>query len=114
MKADDYGTYDRFIAFRAAVMQSIGLAWKSDALRAALIKDPKGFMKEHFDYTFPFNIDLAVDDGNARWEPMTVVDWHVLRRDTLDMVLPPKPERADQQVEALAAFNATHLTFLTE
>jgi len=114
MKTDDYGTYDRFIAFRAAVMQSIALAWRSDALRESLIKDPKGFMKQHLDYTFPFNIDLAVDNGNAVWEPTTVVDWHVLRRDTLDMVLPPKPETLDQQVEALATFNATHLTFLNE
>jgi len=114
MKSDDYGTYDRFVAFRAAVMRAIALAWGNEQFRKDLIKHPKEAMKEHLDYTFPFNIDLAVDVDNARWEPMTVTDWHVLRRDTLDMVLPPKPEDPKQQVEALAAFNATHLTFLND
>jgi ribosomally synthesized peptide (two-chain TOMM family) len=114
MKNDDYGTYDRFIAFRAAVMQAIALAWNDKEFRTDLIEDPKKAMKKAFDYDFPFKIDLGVDVDNARWEPMTVVDWHVLNRDTLQMWLPPKPEDPKQVVEALAAFNATHLTFLTE
>jgi ribosomally synthesized peptide (two-chain TOMM family) len=114
MKTDDYGTYDRFIAFRAAVMQAIALAWGNPEFRTQLIADPKKAMRDSLDYEFPFKIDLEVDVDNAKWEPITVADWHVLRRDTLHMVLPPKPEDPAQQVEALAAFNATHLTFLTE
>jgi ribosomally synthesized peptide (two-chain TOMM family) len=114
MKTDDYGTYDRFIAFRAAVMQAIALAWGDAEYRAQLIADPKKALKTAFDYDFPFKIDLGVDVDNAKWEPITVADWHVLRRDTLHMVLPPKPEDPAEQVEALAAFNATHLTFLTD
>lgn len=110
---DNYGTYDRFIAFRAAVMQAIALAWRSERYREELIADPKKALKDGVGYTFPFNIDLGVDVDNARWEPLTVADWHVMRRDTLRMVLPPAPPQAEQ-VEALATFNATHLTFLND
>lgn len=110
---DNYGTYDRFVAFRAAVMQAIAIAWSDEKFRKELIKDPKAALKSGVGYTFPFNIDLGVDVDNAEWKPLTVADWHVKRRDLLQMVLPPAPEQSEQ-VEALAAFNATHLTFLND
>jgi ribosomally synthesized peptide (two-chain TOMM family) len=110
---DSYGTYDRFVRFRAAIMRAIALAWKDPAYRTQLIADPKKALKGGIDYDFPFGMDLGVDVDNATWEPTTVGDWRVDHCNRLQMVLPPAPPLAEQ-VEALAAFNATHLTFLHE
>lgn len=110
---DNYGTYDRFIAFRAAVMQAIAQAWRDPKFREKFIEDPKRALKEDIGYKFPFNMDLSVDADNAEWRPLTVTDWRVDIQNRLELVLPPAPQ-ADQQLEALAAFNAHHLTFLAE
>lgn len=113
MKSNDteLDTYDHFIAFRAAVMQAIALAWRDKAYYDQLVTDPKRALKEGVGYRFPFNMELGVDVDNASWEPTTVGDWRVTRRNALEMVLPPTPP-VEEQVEALAAFNATHITFL--
>jgi ribosomally synthesized peptide (two-chain TOMM family) len=108
---DQYGTYDRFVAFRAAVMQAIAIAWKDEAFRARLIESPVQAMKDRIGYQFPFNMELGVDVDNAKWRPTTVADWQVLRPNLLELVLPPAPAHAGDRVEALAAFNASHLTF---
>lgn len=108
---ESYGTYDRFLAYRAAIMQAIALAWRDPAFREKLIADPKRALKEGVGYTFPFNMDIAVLVDNDVWEPDTVGDWRVIEQDHIEMVLPPAPEEAEQ-LQALAAFNAKHLTFL--
>jgi ribosomally synthesized peptide (two-chain TOMM family) len=108
---DDYGTYDRFIKYRAVIMQAIALSWRDPAFRKQLHKNPKAALLRHFHYEFPFNMDLEVHFDNAEWAPETVADWHIIQRNLLQMVLPPAPPMA-QQVEALAAYNTTHLTFL--
>jgi ribosomally synthesized peptide (two-chain TOMM family) len=109
---DDYGTYDRFIAYRAAVMRAIALAWRDEQFRKQLIEDPKQAMKAGIGYDFPFNMELRVHTDSATWKPLTVTDWRVDRRNLLQMVLPPRPANEADRVEALAAFNASHLTFL--
>ena len=106
-----YGSYDRFIAYRAALMEAIALAWRDPAFRDRLITDPKRALKEGVGYDFPFNMELGVDVDSAVWEPQTVGDWRVRHQNLLELVLPPAPE-PDEQVRALAAFNAHHLTFL--
>lgn len=105
-----YGTYDRFIAYRAAVMRAIARAWSDPQYYEKLKKDPKEALKD-VNYTFPFDMDLGVDADNALWRPTTVADWYVRQRNTLTMVLPPAPP-LEQQPEALANFNSFHLTFL--
>jgi ribosomally synthesized peptide (two-chain TOMM family) len=109
---DDYGTYDRFIAYRAATMQAIALAWRDPKFRDEFIENPKKALKKGVGYDFPFNMDLRVDPDSATWEPRTVADWRVNQRNVLQMVLPPRPKDAADRVEALAAFNAKHITFL--
>jgi ribosomally synthesized peptide (two-chain TOMM family) len=106
-----HGVYDHFLAYRAAIMQAIALAWRDPAFRDQLIADPKAALKTGVGYKFPFNMELAVDVDNAVWRPHTVTDWQVKHHNLLELPLPPAPE-AVEQVEALAAFNAQHLTFL--
>ena len=108
---DSYGTYDQFLAYRAAIMQAIALAWRDDNFRGQLIETPKQALKDGIGYDFPFNMELTVDVDNATWDPLTVADWRVTHRSRLQMVLPPAPPMAER-VEALAAYNASHLTFL--
>jgi ribosomally synthesized peptide (two-chain TOMM family) len=108
---ESYGTYDRFLEFRAVIMQSIARAWRDENYRVSLIADPKQALKAAFDYDFPFNMNLSVNVDNAKWEQNTVGDWLVFKQNKLIMVLPPAPEQ-QEQLEALASFNAHHLTFL--
>ena len=109
---DDHGTYEKFIKYRAVIMQAIALSWRDEAFRNALAKDPKKALLKTFGYEFPFSkIDVQVKLNSAVWDPVTVTDWHVKHRELLRMVLPPAPPQ-DQRVEALAAFNKTYVTFL--
>jgi ribosomally synthesized peptide (two-chain TOMM family) len=107
----NYGTYDRFLAYRAAIMQAIALAWKNPDFEKAFIENPIKALKDGVGYDFPFNMKVSVNDQNAEWEPKIVGDWHITKQDKLVFALPPAPKESEQ-VEALAAFNANQLTFL--
>lgn len=106
------GAYDRFIAYRIAIMQAIALAWRDDAFRDRLATDPKRALKEGVGYDFPFLMDLGVDLDNAEWLPVTVADWRVARRNAVQLVLPPAPADPADRVEALAAFSAASLNLV--
>ena len=111
MSEPTYGSYDRFIAYRAAIMQAIALAWRDPAYRDQLIANPKQALKDGVGYDFPYAMELAVDADSAEWRPTTVGDWQVLQHNLLELVLPPAPA-VDAQVQALAAYNARYPTFL--
>ncbi|MBC7860139.1 MAG: hypothetical protein H7Z39_15495 [Burkholderiaceae bacterium] len=104
--------YDTFIQYRAVIIRAIALAWKDPAFKAELFKEPKSALKETFQYDFPYDMDVNVLDGSARWSPTSTVGWTVTAQNTVRLVLPPKPEAGEEAV-ALATYNAQHLTFLT-
>jgi ribosomally synthesized peptide (two-chain TOMM family) len=106
-----YGTYDRFLAFRAAVMSAVALVWRQPELKKEFKEHPRAAFKKHLNYNFPFDLDLGVDLDNATWDPEKVADWFVTTTNVLSMVLPPAPQNPAEHVQALAAYNATHLTF---
>src|SRR5262245_39836249 len=91
--------YDEFIAYRVAIMQAIALAWRDKGFLARLKEDPKRALKTGVGYDFPFNMDLGIDVDNATWEPITVADWRVTKRNTVRLVLPQPPQDANQRIE---------------
>jgi ribosomally synthesized peptide (two-chain TOMM family) len=109
-------TYDKFIELRAAIVESIALAWQNNDFKTVFMENPKKFMKKHLDYDFPFNMILEIDDESERkrtWQPLDTGGW-VGPNNTLEMILPPKPifdtQYGDQQAVALSSYNADHLT----
>lgn len=105
-------TYDTFLNYRATIIRAIALAWSDEKFKAALFHDPKVALKEAFDYDFPYDMDLTVLNGSATWSPLLTVGWTVTEQNTVELSLPPKPERGQEAI-ALAQYNAKHLTFLT-
>lgn len=115
-------TYDKFLKFRAVIIQAIALAWEDPKYKKRLIEAPKEALKEAFNYNFPFDMNMTIDVDNATWKPLLNAGWVVHIPNTLELVLPPKPdnkglsprEEVLNQARALAAYNVTHLTFLTD
>lgn len=68
-------------------------------------------MRQYLNYEIPFALEIDVIFDNAEFRPETVVDWLVKKTDRLQLHLPPAPP-ANQQAEALAAYNLQFLTFL--
>lgn len=112
------GTYDKFLEFRAAIIQAIALEWKDPVFRQQLLDNPVLAMREWLKYEFPFNMDVKVDDNSAKWTPTLNGGWTVYTLNVVDVMLPPKPEAGagEKQVLveacALAEYNRTHLTFM--
>ena len=113
--------YDQFLHFRATVIRSIAQAWRSPEFKKFLLADPKKAMKEQFQYEFPFDFDLHCRDASCKYTPLSNLGWTIYRQDTVKIVLPPKPKKADgtserehvlNEAAALAEFNASHITFL--
>lgn len=104
--------YDTFLNYRAAIIRAIGRAWSDEKFEQALYKEPKGALREAFNYDFPYDMHLKILQGSAKWDPLGAVGWVVSMQNTVELVLPPKPE-AGQEAVALAEYNAKHLTFLT-
>lgn len=105
-------TYDCFLDFRANVIRAVAQAWHDENFKEALLKDPKGTMREYFHYQFPFDMDLKVLPDSAAWDPMLNGGWLTCEQETLELVLPHKPQAGHEAI-ALAAYNANRLTFLT-
>ncbi len=109
----DKSTYDKFLEYRAVVIEAIAKAWQDEVFYEELKADPVVALKDGLDYDFPFNMNLAINPENAVWDPETTVDWIVNTENSLELILPPKPEEGEEAV-ALAKYNSSHLTFLTE
>jgi ribosomally synthesized peptide (two-chain TOMM family) len=112
MTTTEIGSYDKFQAYRAVIMQAVALAWRDAAFKAELKSDPKGTLLERFGYRFPFRMDVEVIESGAEWRPSLVGDWLAHTENFLEMVLPPAPAQAADRAEALAAYNANHIDFL--
>ena len=107
-------TYDKFLKFRAVIVQSVALSWHDDQFKDAFKEDPVKALKERFDYDFPFGIHFsgnkAVSEEDYQWNPSGTGGW-VGPNNTLELVLPPKPGKGQEAI-ALASYYADHLTFL--
>ncbi|WP_028311207.1 BMA_0021/BMA_0022 family TOMM bacteriocin [Derxia gummosa] len=106
-----HGTYDKFLEYRAVIMQAIAKAWSNESFYRELVADPRAALLEHFGYEVPFKIAIEIDTESDEWLPTTVADWKVLKNNRLRMVLPPAPP-VEERIEALADYNRYHLTFL--
>lgn len=106
--------YERFLQFRAVIIQAIALGWKDQAFHEKLVNDPKSALKDAFDYDCPFDINMVSNPDNAEWKPEFLTDWQVYKLNDLKMVLPPKPKNKEDKALALADYNTKHLTFLTD
>lgn len=115
-------TYDDFLIFRANVIRAIAKAWSNPEYKERLLHDPKEAIESAFrPYKYPFTYNLAAQDDTAYFDLKVNGNWVVKKFDKLTLVLPPKPparpgatakETALVQARALAAFNASHITFL--
>ncbi len=104
--------YDTFLTCRSMIIRAISLAWKSPAYNEEFKENPKLFLKKEFDYTFPYDMVLKVQESTSVWKPELVGCWIVERQNKLRLVLPPKPEAGEEAI-ALASYIASNLTFLT-
>lgn len=109
---DAQSVYDKFLKFRAVIIQAIALAWKDDKFDKLLNDNPKGALKDAFNYTCPFDIDMKANPNNALWKSTVQGNWVVCSQNELQLVLPPKPEHKCDEPYALADYNTNHLTFL--
>ncbi|UEP36685.1 BMA_0021/BMA_0022 family TOMM bacteriocin [Burkholderia ambifaria] len=105
-------TYDQFLEYRATVIRAIALAWHSPAFLAELESDPVNALREHFDYHFPFKLDLKVQIKSSAWTPSVNGDWTAGHKNKLTLYLPPAPADEAQFAQALAAYNASHITIM--
>ncbi|MCA8299977.1 BMA_0021/BMA_0022 family TOMM bacteriocin [Burkholderia seminalis] len=105
-------TYEQFLEYRATVIRAIALAWHSSAFLDELEADPIEALREHFDYHFPFRLDLKVQPKSSEWTPTVNGDWTAGRRNKLTLYLPPAPADKAQFAQALAAYNANHITIM--
>ena len=70
--------------------QCVARAWQDAQFREALKRDPKGTIREAFQYAFPTGLNLEiVEEGDPS---QTAIG------DTLRMVIPPPPSMDAQQV----------------
>ncbi|KVC99565.1 hypothetical protein WI77_00980 [Burkholderia ubonensis] len=105
-------TYEQFLEYRAVIIQAIALAWKSEDFRKDLEKHPIKTLKKQFKYDFPFQLDLKVQPKSSRWTPDVNGDWTSGHNNKLTLVLPPAPKDEAQFAQALAAYNANHITIV--
>lgn len=103
--------YDEFLLYRAQVIRAVALAWQDDGFKAALRENPRAAVRQYLNYEIPFALEIDVIFDNAEFCPQTLLDWLVKKTDRLQLNLPPAPP-ANQQAEALAAYNLQFLTFL--
>ncbi|WP_423369800.1 BMA_0021/BMA_0022 family TOMM bacteriocin [Burkholderia sp. LMG 32019] len=103
-------TYEQFLEYRETVIRAISLAWHSPAFLDELEANPAHALREHFDYHFPFNLDLKVQTKSSAWTPGVNGDWASGPKNKLTLFLPPAPADETQFEQALAAYNANHIT----
>ena len=108
---------DEFVEMRAAIVRSVARCWANQGFEREFVADPIVAMKKTFNYEFPFDVDFkAVPSDAAKnphyFDPEHTGGW-VGRNNEIHMVLPPAPP-PEQRAEALAAYNASHLLFLTD
>ena len=103
-----FSGYDNFIVFRSAIMQAIAKAWDDHQYRERLIANPVAGLKE-IGYNWHYYFKLTVDVDNAVWQPLTVADWRVTKKNKIKLALPPRPSDPEQYTQALAALNARSL-----
>ncbi len=104
--------YDRFLQFRAMVIQAIALAWKDKTFAKKFKSNPREAFFEAFGYDCPFDIDIVSEENNAKWGGYYSGEWETVQQEQITMVLPPKPEQADEEPIALLNWYANHLTFM--
>lgn len=116
-------TYDAFIHFRATVVRAVAKSWADPAFKEALLTgNTKEVLERAFyPYKYPFRYELAAQDNTADYRPDLVANWVVHKFDRIDLTLPPPPPRDEgmsdmdyalRKAQALAAYNASHVTFL--
>lgn len=108
---------DDFVEMRAAIVRSVARCWSDPVFRDRFKEDPVGMMKEAFGYEFPFDVEFVAQFSDKiknphHFDPVHTGGW-VGRNNEIHMVLPPAPP-VEQRAEALAAYNADHLLFLTD
>lgn len=111
----DKSTYQDFIYLRAAIVRSIGLAWRDEDFEKEFKANPKKAMKAKFGYKFPFDLDFDVKKDNTKynWTSATTGGWSG-PNNVLSMKLPPKPDRQEDVADALAAYNFDRLNFMSK
>lgn len=105
------GSYDRFVAFRLAVIRAIARCWNDPQVEKNFIDDPKNAFKKHLKYDFPFDMELKLIPESGQWDLAGVNDWRCIKPNKLELKIPPAP-KPEHQAEALAAFMARQHTFL--
>ena len=105
-------SYDQFLEFRAVIIEAIALAWRDPAFLAELRENPKHALKERFNYAYPAQVNLKVQNDTSTWMPGLTGGWKTTRFTALEIVFPPAPE-PEQMTVALAAYNAKHLNPLS-
>ncbi|MBN3816778.1 hypothetical protein G3N57_09225 [Paraburkholderia sp. Se-20369] len=105
-------TYEQFLEYRAAIIQAIARAWHSPAFFGELEADPVKALRDQFGYHYPFRLDLKVQTKSSTWTPSVNGDWTSGHKNKLTLVLPPAPKNAEQFAQALAAYNANHITIM--
>ncbi|AOK20721.1 hypothetical protein WL40_06045 [Burkholderia ubonensis] len=105
-------TYEQFLEYRTAIIQAIALAWQSKEFLKELEKDPVKALRDHFGYDYPFQLDLQVQPKSSTWTPAVNGDWTAGRKNKLTLILPPAPADEKQFAQALAAYNANHITII--
>ncbi|RQR61896.1 hypothetical protein DIE07_07610 [Burkholderia sp. Bp9002] len=105
-------TYEQFLEYRAVIIRAIALSWHSTVFLDELEADPVKALREHFDYHFPFRLDLKVQTKSSAWTPSVNGDWTSGHKNKLTLVLPPAPADETQFAQALAAYNANHVTIM--
>lgn len=118
---NNQGTYDNFLHFRAVIIRAVTKAWGDESYMKLLQENPKQALQQAFPpYQYPFQYDLTTISNTASFKLGSVSGWVVHKREKLTLALPPKPalvpgdemKQALNEAAALAAFNASHITFL--
>lgn len=102
-------SYDDFLEFRAIILKAIAKCWNDQSAKTFFENDPKGALKEFFNYEYPFNSSITVDKDSAEYRPNLAGNWKANQFSSITLVLPPAPPE-EERAAALAALNELHLT----
>ncbi len=104
--------YRTFLDYRGIIICAVAKAWKDSVFWDELVADPQKALLKHFNYHFPYDLELSVNENSAEYRPDIVTDWKAIQFASITLMLPPAPENESERAIALAAYNLKHLTFL--
>ncbi|MBV9947460.1 MAG: BMA_0021/BMA_0022 family TOMM bacteriocin [Myxococcales bacterium] len=110
-----FKAYDQIAQWERVWAEAIALAWKEwdkgpNSFRERLKKNPREAVRKEFDFVFPEDCNLAVEEGSPEdweWDDASRMWKHPHAVSQLTLTLPCRPKNVEDAPIALANYIAT-------